>query len=155
MNSTEAMARKWLAKGANIAEEEIVFSSNSTPDFILPDGSEYEVKRLYRDKIILYPSQVNILREREEINVIVFGKDGEEPTAIIPAREIVQALDNGTRTVLNIKLVVTEDKFQIYLGEELQERFQQYLDSEFTEADRVYSMVFRKAMNEFLKERGY
>jgi len=155
MNVTELTARRWLAQEASVREEEVVFSSNMTPDFVMPDGSKYEVKRLYRDKIILYPSQVSALREQNDISVLVFRGGDDKPTAVIPASELVQALDSGENSILNIKLVVTEDKVQFYLGEKLQEAFERYIQENYPPGTRVRTAVVRMALMEFLKNRGY
>lgn len=155
MNATELTARRWLARQAGVAEEEVVFSSSRTPDFVMPDGSKYEVKRLYRDKIILYPSQVRALREQDDIIVIIFSDGNEKPTATILAKILVQALDRGENSILNIKLVVTEDKVQFYLGEKLQESFERYIEENYVPGTRARTAVFRKALAEFLEKEGY
>jgi len=155
MNATELTARRWLAQEAGVAEEEVVFSSSGTPDFVMPDGSKYEVKRLYRNKIILYPSQVRTLREQNDISVIVFRGGSDKPTAVIPAGELVQALDSGKNSVLNIRLVVTEDKYQFYLGEELQESFERYLKENYAPGTRARTAVIRIAIMDLMKKKGY
>lgn len=46
-------------------------------------------------------------------------------------------------------------KFQIYLGPELQLRFLKYLKENYSDNDRVYSIIFRKALAEFLDKGGH
>ena len=46
-------------------------------------------------------------------------------------------------------------KYQIYLREKLQLRFMHYLEENFTGEGTVYSAVFRNAVDEYLKKRGY
>lgn len=159
MNNTERIARQWVAEKHSIPEEEVVYSCRSTPDLVTPDGTKYEVKRLYGDKIILFPVQVATMREQSDIQVLVFAKGVSSPLATILSQDIISALDNGSKTVMNIHLVIvpnrTDARYQVFLGDSLQARFNKYLDNSYTEDDKVYSATFRKALEEFLVKRGY
>lgn len=46
-------------------------------------------------------------------------------------------------------------KYQIYLGEELQESLERYMKDNYAPGSRVKTVVFRKALMEFLKKEGY
>ena len=54
----------------------------------------------------------------------------------------------------------TEDKpkpvkHQIYLGGELQEALDRYIKENYAPGSRVVTAIFRRAMMEFLKGKGY
>jgi len=46
-------------------------------------------------------------------------------------------------------------KYQIYLGEELQESLERYMKENYPPGSRVKTVVFRTALIEFLKNKGY
>ena len=55
---------------------DIIFSPNRTPDFhCLSDGKKYEVKFLYKDKILFSVVQTKLLLNSDII--VVFNRDGE------------------------------------------------------------------------------
>lgn len=129
MNTTERRARKWLAELKGIKESEIVYSSSSTPDFTLPDGSMYEVKLLYRDKLILFPSQLDVLSARPQIQVAVFRANEWEPTAIISAGELAAVARSEKKQWRNIKLVVYSNTLRITLPDEVWRALGEYCGS--------------------------
>jgi len=46
-------------------------------------------------------------------------------------------------------------KYQIYLGEELQESVERYIREKYAPGSRVKTTVFRIALMEFMKKEGY
>lgn len=158
MNKTERKARKWLSGAKGFSEDEILFYPNRTPDFILPDGSKYEVKLLYKDKIILFPSQLRALEEQTDTLVAVFSRDGLEPMAIIPADELLSAVSDGTKRWQNIKLVVYGEgkrKTVMYLPEEVQEALEKYIAEKYSSESRMVTATISRALSEFLEKEGY
>ncbi len=71
MNKTEQKAKEWLIE-QGYKDNEIIFSEN-TPDFTCMDGKRYEVKFLYGNQIIFYPTQLEKM-ENEDI-ILVFDRD--------------------------------------------------------------------------------
>lgn len=161
MNKTEQVARKWIALKHNIDVTNVLFSANESPDFTIPGGTSYEVKRLYGRKIILYRTQVEVFRLRGDIRVLTFGRDSTEPLAQISAAAIIEALDSGYKSVNGIDIVVVppviEDQrdYHVALDGELNQRLLKYLATEFRENSRVVSAIFKKALEEFLEKKGY
>lgn len=157
MNITERAARKWLARENGVREHEIIYNRTVTPDFKLPDGSLYEVKRLYGDKVIFYPTQIKALSRHPQCRILIFGKDSDSPVAIMPAGELGKAVEESVwrsvRVVVALPLGLT--KYQIYLTPQLQEAFDRYIKEQFGPHEHVASALFRKAMEEFLEKRGY
>jgi len=46
-------------------------------------------------------------------------------------------------------------KYQIYLGEELQESVERYIKEKYPSGSRVKTVVFRTALVEFMTKEGY
>lgn len=158
MNTTEKIAHLWLAEAKGLNMDEVIFSSNKTPDFILPDGSKYEIKLLYKDKIILFPSQVEVLKEQQDIMVLVFARNSRSPMAAIPAGEIVDAVDTGVMRWKNIKLVVFSKglhKTQVYLPEAVQAALDKYVAEKYFPGSRIVTGIVIRAISEFLEREGY
>ena len=85
MNKLEERAARWL-KEQGITEFE--FLETRTPDFLLPDGSGYEVKRLVENRISLGTKQLTQLRRLPRAIILVFSDKQPAPVAIIPVDEI-------------------------------------------------------------------
>jgi len=156
MNSTEKKARAWIAKVDGLKEEEIIFNATKTPDFILPDGTKYEVKFLYKDKIILYPAQLKVLRKEPDITVLVFVRNSPAPVFTIPASEIIEAIDSGRKMWRNIKLVTIERcKLQVFLPEHTRRAFDRYVREKYPLGSRAVSLTTVMALDSFLEKEGY
>jgi len=155
MNTTEKLARGWIAKEHDISEQEIVFLSTGTPDFTTPGGIKYEIKRLYGDKIILYPSQVRAFRGDPAIQVAIFADGADKPILITPSSTITEAIDCGKSVVSNIRIIITEDRLQIYIPDKLTEALERYLQDKFPAGGRITSVIVREALYEKLKREGY
>ena len=158
MNATEKRARKWLSETRGLSEDEIIFYSNKTPDFILPDGSKYEIKLLYKDKVILFPSQLKTLEEQPDITVLVFARSGLSPMTTIPAGELVNAISSKAMCWQNIKLIVFDKglhKLQIYLPDSVQEVLDRYIVEKYSSEARMVTGIVTRALTEFLEREGY
>lgn len=154
MNKTESRARRWIAKNHGVSEQEVVFSPSRTPDFVTPDGAKYEVKRLYGDKIIIYPAQEHRLRLERDIIVAVFGNSSFKPVALLEAGKVIEALDDGRKEILNIKLVSMGHKHLVTLPRALDARLKKCHDHMFLPGDS-YIPIFAKAIADYLEKRGY
>jgi hypothetical protein len=73
-NKSERQARKWLIEEMGLREEDIV-KNKGTPDFLTPIGG-FEVKKLYRNKIIFYSDQLDILARYPDVKILIFNGDG-------------------------------------------------------------------------------
>lgn len=67
INKTELMAIEWLKKQGYKKNE--IIKTNSTPDFVCLDGKKYEVKFLYRNKLVFSYRQVEKLKNNDMILV--------------------------------------------------------------------------------------
>ena len=93
LNKSEAQAYAWLQK--KYKETEIVFRIRKNPDFVLADGSAYEVKRLYGQVIRFSEHQFEELKNMENVQVIVTSDDMKEPLCI-PMSELYDGqMTNG------------------------------------------------------------
>ena len=158
MNATERKARKWLSDTRGLDEDKIIFYSNKTPDFILPDGSKFEVKFLYKDKIILFPTQLEVLGKQPDIKVLVFPRDGLHPMATIPADELMSSINDGTMCWQNIKLVIFNKglhPIQFYVPPETKVALDKYIETKYRKGTRVVSTIAIKALDDFLEREGF
>lgn len=155
MNKTEKLALSWLSETYGVSESNIAFSSNTTPDFVLPDGQGFEVKRLYGDKIIIYPDQIKALEEDPRHTVLVFKADGKEPTAEIPVGELLAALSDGSKTWQNIKIVIPGARLQIFIDPSIRDAIDTVLKEKYGSSSRGLSMVVRTALTRYLRDEGY
>ena len=46
-------------------------------------------------------------------------------------------------------------KYQIYLGEQLQELVERYMEENFPSGSRVKTIVFKEAMMDYMRKKGY
>lgn len=71
MNKSERVAYEYLKQRHK--EEEIVFRSRTTPDFVTKT-KEYEVKRRYGSRLVFYDTQVGHLKEDTVVIVVSEGR---------------------------------------------------------------------------------
>lgn len=158
MNATENKAREWLSRSQGLNRDKILYYPNRTPDFILPDGSKYEVKLLYKDKIILFPSQLKAFREQLDITVLVFARGSLGPMATIPVEELLTAISNKVMKWQNINLVVYGEGrhlIQVYLPPNVQVAMDKYIADKYSPSTRVTTAIVTRAVSEFLEKEGY
>lgn len=158
INKTEKLAQAWLSETYNIPTDSITFSPTKTPDFVLPDGHGFEIKRLYGDKIIVYPSQIKALTTDTPCTILVFRSGSREPVAKIPAEELLSAINDGTRAWRNIKIVVPgygQMLIQVKISGDLLKDLSAYITAEYGPNERVLSVVVRRALAEYLEKKGY
>lgn len=151
MNNTEAKAKKWLAYSYGLGEHEVVYSSSLYfPDFTLPDGKTFEVKRLYGDKIIVYTSQIEMLRVYENTRVLVFAEP-VSPIANVSGKQLVEAVDNETNLAGNIKITIAwEGRYQIQLDPETNELLKTYKRTFVPTGE--YTDIIKEVLRHFLEE---
>ena len=70
-NLTELKARKWLVN-QGYKNNEIIFNGGHTPDYTCADGKRYEVKFLYGDEILFYSTQIEKMKDDDE--VLIFDR---------------------------------------------------------------------------------
>jgi hypothetical protein len=88
LNNVEITALEWICRKTGYKKEEIKHPAMG-PDFILPNGSTYEVKTRYDYKYInITPGQAEQLSKYRNCQVIVFDKLSREPIVIIPFDDI-------------------------------------------------------------------
>ncbi len=155
MNITEFQARRWIAKAANVREDEIRYSKTSTPDFTLPDGSTYEVKRLYGDKIIVYPSQLEALSYSPDTEILVFGVGDKDPVARIPTKELLECVDSGRTSWQNIRIITYGSPLRVVLGREEWEALKRYFQDNSNLPGITVGRIGRFAILQFLESKGY
>ena len=87
MNKSEQKAFKWLVEQGNFPTA-INFNSRRTPDFRLLNGVGFEVKRLYKNKILIRADQLNVIKNDPTITILVMAEDKNEPVAKILSTEL-------------------------------------------------------------------
>jgi len=156
MNSTERRALRWIAMKFGIEGSSVTFSHTRTPDFTLPDGSEYEVKRLYGDKIIFFPSQLFALHNHVNAKVLVFRNGELGPTAIIPVNEVLEIIEGGRNAWHNVKIVLYEqNSLKITIRGEVWMALNRYVANKTGSIRKAGPLVAKMAIEEFLEKRGY
>ena len=120
MNQTESKAFAWL-KTQGYQETDIIEQKNKTPDFITKDGVGYEVKLVYGKVIWFHEEQFELLKQQENIIVLVFRKNSDQPILQIPTTELeIGKIFNG------IKVVVAPLSTSIVLPKELMNKVKEY-----------------------------
>lgn len=95
MNTTEAKALEWICAHHSLSPKDVKFNGRSSPDFVLPNGFGYEVKRLClrKNHFVMGRQQLAFLLKRGNCSVLVWRKDAKKPEAIATINDV--ALNNG------------------------------------------------------------
>jgi len=150
MNKTEEKALNWILAKENIPREGVIYQASRSPDFLLPDGRSYEVKRLYGNQIMLYRKQYEALRQYKDCKIIVFG-EGDSPVTIIPLVEIgSEGLLWGNIRVNLIAMSSKSHRKNIYFTNDLYDRLQSYLIQRYGQGKATLSIVVEMAVKEYL-----
>jgi len=89
MKKVEELALSWILRELKVTSDQIIFQSNSSPDFLIPSLSKaFEAKRLYGDQVIIGSAQYAAIRRYPDCSVLVFADENVDPVAVIPASEI-------------------------------------------------------------------
>ena len=83
LTKVETKAMNWLIKETGFSMEEVMHKPSSSPDFILPDGSAYEIKEIRSITIAIPKKQWEHLCKYPNCKILCFG-GSNEPVAIIP-----------------------------------------------------------------------
>lgn len=110
INKVELMAIEWL-KQKGYKESDFVHLHNKSPDFICHDGSRYEVKFLYGDKLIFSKKQTDILKPSD--NILVFDRKGFVKQFQWKSRK---------KTSFQIKVISSENMRKIELERDVAEK---------------------------------
>ncbi len=86
MNKTEYNAEKWLMS-RGYKDEDIIFNSLKSPDFLCKDGKRYEAKRIKNNQVFFTPKQVITLLD-DDIILIFKDENSKEPFLQILFKEI-------------------------------------------------------------------
>ncbi len=86
LTDSEKKAYYWLISDKNIKEEDFRHITLKTPDFILKDGTEYEVKQKYFNSIYFYPTQIKNLKD--DTHILIFDKKHDFPIHNVKWKEI-------------------------------------------------------------------
>lgn len=112
MNITEQKAYQWLLKKKGYKEQEIVFQSRKSPDFITADGYGYEIKLLYNKVVWFNKPQLELLQHMPNVFLVIFARDKDEPIIVIPTVDIYE-----NAVVQGIKIVIpTSNKEAVTLS---------------------------------------
>jgi len=87
MNKTEQLAKEWLMRHG-YTEDDIIFQSATSPDFILSDGKSIEVKKVNNHTLAIYQSQWEQLQAQADCSIAIFNNISIEPLAVISVCEI-------------------------------------------------------------------
>ncbi|RLE79767.1 MAG: hypothetical protein DRJ51_07150, partial [Thermoprotei archaeon] len=104
MNKTEKKAYRWLLR--RYSKEDIIFQRRKNPDFLTTDGKGYEAKRLYGNTIWFTQRQFEEIKNLENVTILVFSDDKDEPILTFPA------------TMLKNGLIIKGVKVSVVKGEE-------------------------------------
>jgi hypothetical protein len=120
MNQTETKAFNWLIT-QGYAATDIIEQKRKSPDFIMRDGTGYEVKLVYGKTIWFHIEQFELLKRQKNTTILVFNKIDDIPILILPATD----LEKG-KMFDNLKIVVAASKRSIELPSELLEKIRDY-----------------------------
>jgi len=113
MNKTEEGFFKWLLK-QGYKPEDIHYQGRGTLDFVTSDGRKWEVKRLYRHKILIYPSGGTrqwdaLFDDPENTEIVVMDERKEDPVLRIPIKNI----SKDTRLYKGIDIYLIGEKTKV------------------------------------------
>ena len=87
MNQLEKKALGWLSDRFNISRLDIQFRFKDSPDFIMPDGTGFEVKRLFHGRIAFYGGQWGKLVDYGNCYILTFNDD-PQPCHVISMSQL-------------------------------------------------------------------
>jgi len=90
MTKTEQLAKEWLL-GLGYTEDQILFQSRHTPDFLLSDGRSIEVKKVQTPPsrtVRIYGDQWERLQMQPDCSIAIFSEISAEPLAVIKVSEV-------------------------------------------------------------------
>ena len=88
MHFTEKLALNWLSAKFQLDPKVIIYGGTISPDFILPDGTGYEVKTIYhQNKLYFSERQIKELKEYDKCYVLAYSFK-PYPVTIIDMKDI-------------------------------------------------------------------
>lgn len=92
MNIAEIKGFKYLEN--KYLESRIRFFERDSPDFImLPNNKGYEIKQKYSTAIYFHSSQYDKLKATENVEIMVFDTDKDDPISIFHSNELLECVD--------------------------------------------------------------
>ena len=111
MNDNEQKAFNWLIL-QGIKKEEITFRRNKSPDFILKNGKNIEVKTIHHNHITFFKGQFDKLRDTDNVNIMIF-KNGRLimnfPFSEIDNQKIKYWIDSHYENKKHLQIVLDDD----------------------------------------------
>jgi len=102
MTKTEQLTKEWLMRHG-YKEDDIIFQSATSPDFILSDGKSIEVKKVNNHTLTIYQSQWEQLQAQADCSIAIFNDISIEPLAVIKVCEIKPPMFKKNGYVIKIK----------------------------------------------------
>ncbi len=151
VNKTEQKAYTWLIS-QGISEDVIVFQAHSSPDFIFTDRDiKYEVKRLYGRKILMRPKQLGKLKAQDNVTILVFSDESNDPIEWIPVSEIDETSERyGSVLIHFVKRALNSFMVQFECPKELLEQVNAKIrtDGKYSHRTDLLRHLLRKYVEE-------
>ena len=156
MNNTERKAVDWLVETTGVDRLTIIYQAARSPDLIMPDGTQYEVKKLYGDVIIFTNNQVNLLRGIGNFTVLVFGKP-DYPLFKIPSDELFSSIATSKRwSSIRISTGCESTvRTEVFIDRRVAEAVDRYKEREFGRDSKRTSLLIEELVKKGLSSVGY
>lgn len=102
LNKSEIKALEYLIKNKGYSEDDIFYTSNNSPDYIIShNNSGYEVKRKIGRSIYFGEKQLNKLKSMLNTEILVFDDDNDIPISVFSSLEL-----SNNKIIDNIKIKI-------------------------------------------------
>ena len=154
MTKTEQLTKEWLMRHG-YTEDDIIFQSATSPDFILSDGKSIEVKKVKNHTLAIYQNQWEQLQAQADCSIAIFNDISVEPLAVIRVCEIKPPVSKKNGYVIKIKDDGME-KWRIHLQVLKQLRGRDFVDREefWDEYHRLKMAIWRARRIQEMKDKG-
>lgn len=102
MTKTEQLAKEWLMS-LGYSEDDIVFRSVDSPDFLLSNGKSIEVKKVNGHTLSIYEAQWEKLKAQSDCSIAIFNETSSEPLTVIKVCEVNPPLFKKNGYVIKVK----------------------------------------------------
>jgi len=103
MSIIESRALKYLTEEMGYSSEDIQYRYNKSPDFITSDNCGYEIKRKQGNCIYFHIDQLEKLKNKSNVDILVFDDEEDAPISIFPANIIEEGKIIDGLTIRTIK----------------------------------------------------